>query len=135
MPLSHGFGYWAVELHAARQLVSAVGLHRRGSQAHFTLAVGVGWQLARPFWGRGYASEAAEAALRFGFEDLGLDEIVAITIPANLRSQQVMRRLGMTYSSADDFDHPRLPEGDPRRRCLLFRLSHRDRARARTVAG
>ena len=73
--------------------------------------------------------------MRFGFEELGLDEIVAITIPANLRSQQVMQRLGMTYSSDDDFDHPRLPEGDPRRRCVLFRLSRRDWAQARSVAG
>ena len=131
----HGAGYWAVELRETRQLVGAVGLSRPSYEAHFTPAVGVGWRLARPFWGCGYASEAAEAALRFGFEELGLDEIVAITIPANLRSQQVMQRLGMTYSSDDDFDHPRLPEGDPRRRCVLFRLSRRDWAQARSVAG
>jgi len=128
-----GSGYWAVELRETGQLVGAVGLSRPSYQAHFTPAVGVGWRLARPFWGCGYASEAAEAALQFGFGQLGLDEIVAVTIPANTKSQQVMRRLGMTYSSADDFDHPRLPEGDPRRRCVLFRLLHRDWARGRSA--
>jgi ribosomal-protein-alanine N-acetyltransferase len=131
----HGFGYWAVELRESGELIGAVGLSRPSYQAHFTPAVGVGWRLARPFWGYGYASEAARAALRVGFEKLGLDQIVAITIPANLRSQQVMQRLGMTYSSADDFDHPRLAEGHPARRCVLYRLSRRDWARTRSVAG
>jgi ribosomal-protein-alanine N-acetyltransferase len=64
--------------------------------------------------------------MRSGFEDWRLDEIVAVTVPANIRSQQVMRRLGMTYSAADDFDHPRLPQGDPLRRHVLFRLSRQD---------
>jgi RimJ/RimL family protein N-acetyltransferase len=119
----HGFGYWAVELRETGQLVGAVGLSRVTFEAHFTPAVGVGWRLARRYWGYGYASEAAAAAMTFGFEDLRLDEIVAVTVPANTRSQQVMRRLGMTYSSADDFDHPRLPHGDPLRRHVLFRMT------------
>jgi RimJ/RimL family protein N-acetyltransferase len=122
----HGFGYWAVELRESGQLVGAVGLSRPSYEAHFTPAVGVGWRLARPFWGYGYASEAANTALRFGFGQLGLAEIVAVTIPANVRSQQVMRRLGMTYSPADDFDHPRLPEGHPGRRCVLCRMTRQD---------
>jgi ribosomal-protein-alanine N-acetyltransferase len=88
--------------------------------------MGVGWRLARQHWQRGYASEAAQAALQYGFEEMRLDEIVAITVPANTRSQQVMRRLSMTYSPADDFDHPRLPEGDPLRRHVLFRMSRQD---------
>jgi ribosomal-protein-alanine N-acetyltransferase len=120
------FGYWAVELRETRQFVGAVGLSRVRYEAHFTPAVGVGWRLALPYWGNGYASEAALAALRFGFEEEGLKEIFAVTIPANIRSQQVMRRLGMTYSSADDFDHPRLPEGHPMRRCVLYRISRSD---------
>jgi RimJ/RimL family protein N-acetyltransferase len=131
----HGFGCRAVELRERGQLVGAVGLSRPCYEAHFTPAVGVGWRFARPFWGCGYASEAVEAALRFGFEGLGLDEIVVIAIPANPRSQQVTQRLGMTLSSADDFDHPRLPEGDPQRHCVLFRLSRRDWARSRSVVG
>ncbi len=95
----HGLGYWAVELRATGQLVGAVGLSWVRFEAHFTPAVGAGWRLARPHWGRGYASEAAEAVLQFGFEELRLEEIVAITVPTNVRSQQVMRRLSMTYSA------------------------------------
>jgi RimJ/RimL family protein N-acetyltransferase len=126
---AQNFGYWAVELQETGQLVGAVGLSRVRYEAHFTPAVGVGWRLARPYWGHGYASEAAVAALKFGFEEQRLKEIVAITIPANIKSQQVMRRLGMTYASSDDFDHPRLPEGHPMRRCVLYRLSRSDWSR------
>jgi RimJ/RimL family protein N-acetyltransferase len=122
----HRFGYWAVELRKTGQFIGAVGLSRVRYEAHFTPAIGVGWRLAQPYWGHGYASEAARAALKYGFEDQRLEEIVAITVPANIRSQQVMRRLGMTYSPDDDFDHPQLPEGHPRRRCLLCRMSRKD---------
>jgi RimJ/RimL family protein N-acetyltransferase len=122
----HGLGYLAMELRATGQLVGAVGLARVRFEAHFTPAVGIGWRLARPHWGHGYASEGAEALLRFGFDALRLEQIVAVTVPANIRSQQVMRRLGMTYSPEDDFDHPRLSADDPLRRHVLFRLSRRD---------
>ncbi|KWT79154.1 GCN5-related N-acetyltransferase [Variovorax sp. WDL1] len=73
--------------------------------------------------GRGYASEAARAALAFGFERAGLDELVAFTVPANTRSRAVMQRLGMTQSPADDFDHPLVPAGHPLLRHVLYRLS------------
>ena len=84
-------------------------------------AVEIGWRLARPYWGNGYATEAAGAAMSFGFDDLGLDEIVSFTVPANDRSRRVMERLGMTRDPAEDFDHPRVPEG-PIRRHVLYRM-------------
>jgi ribosomal-protein-alanine N-acetyltransferase len=86
-------------------------------------AVEVGWRLARAHWGRGYATEAARAWLAHGFGDLGLSEIVAFTVPANHRSQGVMRRLGMRHDAARDFLHPALPEGHPLRPHVLFALA------------
>lgn len=83
----------------------------------------VGWRLAADAWGHGYATEAAEAALRYGFEVIGLEEIVSFTVPANARSRAVMERIGMSRDPGDDFDHPRLPEGHPLRRHVLYRLS------------
>jgi ribosomal-protein-alanine N-acetyltransferase len=118
----HGLGYLAVEVRETGQFVGAVGLARVRYEAHFTPAIHIGWRLARQHWGHGYASEAARALLHHGFEQLGCEEIVAVTVPANVRSQAVMRRLGMTYSSADDFDHPRLPEGHALRRHVLYRM-------------
>jgi RimJ/RimL family protein N-acetyltransferase len=92
-------------------------------EAHFTPCVEIGWRLAREHWGRGYATEAARAALEFGFRDLALKEIVSFTVPANLRSRAVMERIGMTRSPDDDYEHPLLPEGHPLRRHVLYRSS------------
>ena len=102
--------------------VGFVGLAVPGFQAPFTPCVEIGWRLAVEHWGHGYATEAARAALDCGFQRLGLEEIVAFTVPANRRSRRVMERLGMTWSAADDFDHPRLPPGHPLRRHVLYRV-------------
>src|SRR3546814_978094 len=69
-----------------------------------------------------YATEGARDALRFGFAELGLAEVVSFTTPGNLRSQAVMQRLGMIPDPADDFDHPKLPPGHRLRRHVLYRL-------------
>jgi ribosomal-protein-alanine N-acetyltransferase len=90
--------------------------------------VEIGWRLATACWGHGYATEAARAALAFGFNALGLDEIVALTAPDNLRSRRVMERIGMTRNPADDFDHPVIPEGHPLRRCILYRIARPSQA-------
>jgi RimJ/RimL family protein N-acetyltransferase len=119
----HGFGLWALEVPGVTDFAGFVGLSIPAFQAHFTPCVEIGWRLARAHWGHGYATEAAREALRFGFERLGLEEIVSFTVPANLRSRQVMERLGMHRTPAEDFDHPRLPEPHPLRRHVLYRLS------------
>jgi RimJ/RimL family protein N-acetyltransferase len=117
-----GFGLWAVEVSATGTFAGMVGLRAPGFDAHFTPAVEIGWRLDRRHWDRGYATEAARAALSFGFGRMRLDEIVSFTVLANLRSRRVMERLGMTRDPADDFDHPLLPEGHPQRRHVLYRL-------------
>ena len=122
----HGFGLWAVERLEDGRFLGFTGIWRPLFDAHFTPAVEVGWRLAREAWGHGYATEAARATLAFGFETIGLDEIVSFTTPANERSWRVMGRLGMTRDPADDFDHPRLPEGHPLRRHVLYRLRRED---------
>jgi 3-dehydroquinate dehydratase/shikimate dehydrogenase len=86
-------------------------------------AIEVGWRLAHEYWGRGYAPEGGQAVLDYGFEVLGLDEIVSFTTVANLRSQRVMQKLGMTHDPADDFDHPALPEGHHQRPHVLYRIA------------
>lgn len=117
-----GWGLWAVEVDGGAPFVGFVGLDEPAWEAHFTPCVEVGWRLARAHWGKGYATEAARAAVAFGFDVLGLDEIVSFTVPANSASRAVMERLGMTHDEPGDFDHPRLPEGHPLRRHVLYRL-------------
>lgn len=117
----HGFGPFAVELPGECLFIGVVGLDWVRWQLHFTPVVQVGWRLASPFWGRGYAQEAARAALDDGFFRLGLDQIVAYTVPANQRSWRVMERLGMSRDPADDFDHPHYPAGHKLSRHVLYR--------------
>jgi RimJ/RimL family protein N-acetyltransferase len=117
-----GHGLWAVERSDDGAFLGFVGLAAPSFEAAFTPCVEVGWRLAPAFWGHGYATEAARAALRFGFTDLRLAEIVSFTTVTNLRSRAVMERLGMTRDPADDFDHPRLGEDDPLRPHVLYRL-------------
>jgi RimJ/RimL family protein N-acetyltransferase len=88
--------------------------------------VEIGWRLAKEHWGAGYASEAAAACLRFGFEKLKLQQIVAFTVPLNKRSIGVMKRIRMSRDPADDFDHPKLSEDHPLRRHVLYRISRSD---------
>ncbi|WP_080058518.1 GNAT family N-acetyltransferase [Spirosoma aerolatum] len=116
-----GWGLWALEAPTLAPFIGFCGLWTVSFDAPFTPAVEIGWRLARPFWDNGYAFEAAQAALAFGLDTLGLPEIVSFTIPANVRSWRLMERLGMTHNPIDDFDHPRLPEGHPMRRHVLYR--------------
>lgn len=118
-----GFGLWAVEERERPGFLGFIGLSRPTFDAPFTPCVEIGWRLAARVWGRGYATEGARAALAFGFEQAGLDEIVSFTIEANAPSWRVMRRLGMQRAEGEDFDHPRVPEGHPFRRHLLYRLT------------
>ncbi len=118
-----GFGLWAVEVRGSGEFAGFVGLDVPQIETHFMPAVEAGWRLARPAWGHGYATEAARAALAFGFEQLGLDEIVAMTAVGNARSRAVMERLGMSRDPADDFGHPKVPVGDPLRPHVLYRIA------------
>jgi len=118
---ANGFGLWALELREGGEFIGFAGLAIPAFEAHFTPAVEVGWRLARSAWGNGYATEAGRAAIAFGFERAGLDQIVSFTSLTNHRSRAVMERLGMSHDPADDFDHPSLPAGHHQRRHVLYR--------------
>ena len=119
----HGFGYWVIELPGIANFIGLAGLWVPSYQTHFTPCVEIAWRLARDYWGFGYATEAACAVRDYGFAQLGLKEIVSFTVPANQRSRKVMERIGMTYSPADDFEHPLLPPNHPLRQHVLYRLA------------
>ena len=115
----YGFGRWAVEVRTSGEFIGFTGLNTVDEGMPFT-GVELGWRLARPAWGHGYATEAGLAALRYGFDAVGLPEVVAVTMARNVRSQAVMRRIGMTTDPAEDFDDPDVGEG-PLRRHLVYR--------------
>jgi RimJ/RimL family protein N-acetyltransferase len=88
-----GLGMWAVFEKDTGRFVGRCGLQPLAE----TPEIEVGYALHREFWGRGYATEGALAALRFGFETAGLNRIVAIARPENTGSRHVMEKAGMTY--------------------------------------
>jgi RimJ/RimL family protein N-acetyltransferase len=123
-----GWSFWAVEVVGTELFIGMVGLHRVDPSYPFAPAVEIGWRLDPSQWGQGYATEAAQASLQHGF-DRGLHEIVAMTAAGNLRSQAVMRHIGMARDPGADFDHPSFPVDHPLRPHVLYR------ARAVATAG
>lgn len=118
-----GWGLWAVETLASQQFIGYVGLHIPSADLPCSPCVEIGWRLARIHWGQGYATEAAKASLKVGFEQLELPEIVSFTSLHNRRSQAVMERIGMVRT-ADTFEHPKLPPGHWLREHCLYRMTH-----------
>jgi RimJ/RimL family protein N-acetyltransferase len=119
-----GWGLWALESRATGAFLGYTGLEawETASGLPFAPAVEVGWRLVRDAWGHGYASEAARAAIDYGFTTLGLEEIISMTAVTNERSWRVMERIGMTRDPADDFDHPRVERGHRLERHVLYRI-------------
>lgn len=116
------YGWWVVEEQDGEAFAGVMQLTDVPFEAHFTPAREIGWRLPEKFWGRGYATEAARAILEYAFERLGVGEVVALTTVKNVRSRRVMERLGMTYDPDDDFDHPRVPDGHPLKRHVVYRI-------------
>jgi RimJ/RimL family protein N-acetyltransferase len=122
-----GFGLWAVEVPGEVPFAGFVGLSVQSFIPLTPPPVEVGWRLGKEHWGKGFATEAGLASLRFGFTGVGLDEIVSCATERNWPSRRVMERLGMTYDPDDDFDHPRLPNGSPLGRHVLYRIGRPQR--------
>ena len=117
---AHGYGRYVVLRETA--FVGLVGLSQTDFARGIVPGVEIAWRLAFEHWGHGYATEAASAAIAQGFSSFDLREVIAVTSVDNQRSRAVMERLRMTHSPHDSFDHPRLPEGDPLRRHVVYRL-------------
>lgn len=118
----HRFGLWALELREDGAFVGCVGLLQVEIEVDFAPATEIGWRLARAYWGRGLATEAAGAVLSYGFQELGLAEIVAFTAVTNKRSRRVMARLGMLREDTEDFLHPSLSGDHPLAAHVLYRM-------------
>jgi RimJ/RimL family protein N-acetyltransferase len=116
------FCLFAAEEKETHELIGFIGLSIPRFEAHFTPAVEIGWRLGSQYWGKGYATEGARAVLDYGFNTIGLTEIVSFTIPTNTRSIRVMERLGMHRDSTDDFIRPEFPEGHLLSKHVLYRL-------------
>ncbi|MBJ6121156.1 GNAT family N-acetyltransferase [Sphingomonas mollis] len=109
-----GHCFWAMERRDDRRLLGFCGLRLGGAKGELE----IGWRLRRSVWGRGYAREAAEASLAWGWANTRCDRIEGWTVRANTASWGLMIRLGMVRRPDLDFDHPDFPEGHPLHRII-----------------
>ncbi|WP_340619445.1 GNAT family N-acetyltransferase [Xenorhabdus siamensis] len=116
-----GWGLWAVELKQNGEFIGFVGLNIPNLEFPFSPFVEIGWRLDKPFWGKGYACEAARKVFDFAFTEIGLDEIVAFTPLLNYRSESVMKKLGMVRDEKT-FMYPAIEEDNPLREHVLYRI-------------
>ena len=120
-----GWGFWAVEVRGFGDFIGFVGLNIPSYELPCTPCVEIGWRLSDKYWGKGYATEAAQSALEFGFLQLDLSEIYSFTSVLNQRSIKVMQRLKM-HDTGKYFDHPLVPDGNRLQKHCLFRLTRKD---------
>lgn len=100
-----GWGLWAVEEKQSAKFIGFVGLHQSPAELAFSPAIEIGWRLSKEFWGKGYATEAANKVLDFAFNDLEITQVVSFTAVTNKASQKVMQRINMT-NTKQNFIHP-----------------------------
>ena len=123
-----GFCLFAAELIGENPFIGFIGIQTMSFAVPGVAqpAIEAGWRLDSRYWGRGLATEGANAVLRHAFAELKLPRILAIAVPANTRSQRVMEKLGMRHLPELDFDHPHIAEGHTLRRHRLYSVSRED---------
>jgi len=125
----HGYSLYACELKSTGEMIGFVGLlYRSRDELDIPGMPGteIGWRLAADHWNQGYATEAATAVLKHGFDDYGLNEIVSFTATLNKPSQRVMQKIGLKHNPNDDFDHPNLEKDNPLCQHVLYRIKKKN---------
>ncbi|MCC6968383.1 MAG: GNAT family N-acetyltransferase [Nitrospira sp.] len=117
-----GWGFWAVAIRHGPEFIGLVGLQPTAPELPFSPSIEISWRLAAQHWGHGYATEAARGALRVGFTQLHVPEIVAFTAVGNSRSRAVMERIRMRHTG-ETFEHPSVPVSSGLRAHCLYRLT------------
>ncbi|MEW8278351.1 MAG: GNAT family N-acetyltransferase [Candidatus Thiodiazotropha sp.] len=122
---ARGWGFWALEVKGSGEFIGILGLNKPQHRLPCSPCTEIGWRLAFEHWGKGYATEAGMRALRFAFDRLLLDRVVAFTTVTNMRSIAVMQRLGMSDSHRN-FNHPALEPDHPLSEHVLYSITRSD---------
>ena len=114
--------FWAVERRQDNHFMGCIGVKRVTFEAHFTPCYEIGWRLDADYWGQGYATEGAKAALAAAFANWNMPSIYSFTVYDNIKSQSVMERIGMKRIMDGDFEHPNLAKDDPLSKHVLYNV-------------
>lgn len=123
---NNGFGLFAIEHRATKEFLGFTGFSVPQFESFFTPCVEIGWRYKKESWGQGFATEAAKACLKYGFEKLDFSKIVSFTAALNRKSEQLMQRIGMNYVA--DFNHPKIEEGNRLCRHVLYEIPSKEPA-------
>ena len=118
----YGYTYFATEIIKTGEWIGFVGLKYQEYETEFTPAIDIGWRLKRLAWGNGYATEGAKRCLEFAFKDLELQRIIATCTERNLKSENVMKKIGMTKKGK--FKHPKLIEFPEYENCICYEIKN-----------
>ncbi|GAB5525626.1 MAG: GNAT family N-acetyltransferase [Roseivirga sp.] len=118
---THGFGWYAVDLLATDTFIGFIGFSKTEMDVSFSPCIEIGWRLAKPYWGKGLATEGAQICLNYGWHTLGFTEVYSFTASINQRSARVMKKLGMVYQGT--FLHPKVEKGHSLEEHRLYKVS------------
>lgn len=119
-----GFCYFVVETLSDNKFIGFIGLAEQNYPADFTPCIDIGWRLHPDFWNNGYATEGAKACLNYATHILKLESVYAVAPSINLKSIEVMRKIGMSY--VKDFSHALLQNNTRLRDCVLYVIKNKN---------
>lgn len=128
--MEKGYCYFAVEKRENREFIGFIGLAIQDFEADFTPCTDIGWRLKKSTWNKGYATEGAKACLSYAFDHFGLEKVFAIAPLVNVKSELVMKKIGM--EKVKIFDHPKLLEDKRLKKCVLYVKSKQHTAPSQT---
>jgi len=102
----YGFTYYATEILKTKELIGMIGLAHQVYKSPYTPAIDIGWRLKKNIWGKGYATEGAKRCLEYAFTELGINTVIAVCTLKNLKSENVMKKIGMIKKGV--FNHPKM---------------------------
>lgn len=117
---NYGYTYFATEILTSGEFIGFIGIVYQDYETEFNPATDIGWRLKKSAWGKGYATEGALKCLSYGFKELQLDRILSVCTVGNVKSENVMKKIGM--KKLGEFLHPNLVDYPEHQHCLLYQI-------------